>query len=238
VAGFFITRRVTDKMDTLKTNTAIIIGGSGAVGHLLIEKLLDTKKYERIYLILRTSLGFQSHPIIQELISSKLTTEDLVISQAKIDLFCTLGTTLNKAGSINEFVKIDRDLVVEYARWGKQKKVCAMHVLSSVGANPASKNYYSRTKGEMENQLINLGLSSLTIYRPSLLYGAKRNEFRLGEMLGFYFMQLFSWMPFSIIKRYKPVSVSDLVDVMVNHSMNTSAEVSIISSEEMHDVNL
>mgnify|MGYP000046386797 CR=1 FL=1 len=225
-------------MDTLKTNTAVIIGGSGAVGRLLIEKLLNTQRYERIYLILRTSLGFQSHPIIQELISSKLTTEDLVISEAKIDLFCTLGTTLKKAGSINEFVKIDRDLVVEYARWGKQKEICAMHVVSYIGADEASKNYYSRTKGEMENQLINLGLSSLTIYRPSLLHGAKREEFRLGEALGFYFMQLFSWLPFSMIKRYKPVSVSDLADVMVKYSMKPSPEVSIISSEEMHDVNL
>jgi len=90
---------------------------------------------------------------------------------------------------------------------GKQKEECAMLVVSSVGADSASKNYYLRTKGEMKNQLISLDLSSLTIYRPSLLYGAKREEFRFGEMLGFYFRQLFSCLPFTIIKRYKPVSV-------------------------------
>jgi uncharacterized protein YbjT (DUF2867 family) len=225
-------------MNTLITSTAVIIGGSGAVGRQLIEKLLNAKRYERIYLILRTSLGFQSHPIIQELISSTVIPEGLIISETKVDLFCTLGTTLKKAGSIDEFIKIDRDLVVEFARWGGKKEECAMHVVSYVGADEASKNYYSRTKGEMENQLINLDLASLTIYRPSLLHSAKRKEFRLGEVLGFYFMQLFSWLPFSIIKRYKPVSVSALADVMVNHSMNPPAGVSIISSEKMHKLNL
>jgi uncharacterized protein YbjT (DUF2867 family) len=229
---------MTGKMNTLKSSTSVVIGGSGAVGRQLIEKLLAAKRYERIYLILRASLGFQSHPVIQEQISSEVSADKMTISEAKVDLFCTLGSTLEKAGSIEAFIKIDRDLVIEFARWAKQKEFCAVHVVSYVGADSASRNYYSRTKGEMENQLIKLDLSSLTIYRPSLLHGAKRKEFRLGEALGFYFMQLFSWLPFSTIKKYKPVSVSAVANVMVKHSMNPPMGVAIISSEEMHDVNL
>ena len=225
-------------MDTLSTSTALIIGGSGAVGRQLIEKLLNAKRYERIYLILRSSMGFESHPVIQEQISSSISADNITIPEAKIDLFCTLGTTLEKAGSIEAFIKIDRDLVIEFGRWAKQKEFCAMHVVSSIGANADSKNYYSRTKGEMENQLIALELSSLTIYRPSLLHSAKRPKFRLGETVGFYLMQLFAWIPLASIKRYKPVAVSTLADVMVEHSKNPNLAVTVISSEEMHAENI
>lgn len=214
--------------------TAVIVGASGAVGRHLVEKLSNTGRYDRIYLILRRSIGYESHPVIQEQIMPEITAKNINIPESQIDLFCTLGTTLKKAGSIEAFVKIDRDLVVELGIWGKQKENCAMHVVSSIGANPDSSNYYALTKGEMEQQLIALDLPSLTLYRPSLLYGAERPDFRIGETVGFYLMQLFSWIPIPIIKRYKPISVSILADVMVKHSEASHQGVSIINSEDIH----
>jgi uncharacterized protein YbjT (DUF2867 family) len=221
-------------MVNLHCKTAVIIGASGAVGHHFLDDLIETNRYENIYLIVRKSLGFSSHPVIHEQVISEISAENINVSESHIDLFCTLGTTLKKVGSIDAFVKIDRDLVVNLGKWGKQKEFCAMHVISYVGADADSNNYYAQTKGQMEQQLISLDLPSLTLYRPSLLYAPNRPDFRFGEALGFYVMQLFSWIPLPIIKRYKPVSVSVLAEVMVKHSEVPRKGVNIIYSEEMH----
>jgi uncharacterized protein YbjT (DUF2867 family) len=55
-------------------------------------------------------------------------------------------------------------------------------VVSSVGADAESKNFYLRTKGEMERELARLPFEAIHILRPSLLIG-KRAEFRLGEAI-------------------------------------------------------
>lgn len=224
-----------NKVGNKTCDTAVIIGASGAIGRHLVKKLTNTDRYKRIYLILRSSLGYESHPIIQEQIMPEISVENIDVPESQVDLFCTLGTTLKKAGSVEAFVKIDRDLVVELGVWAKKKDRCAMHVISYIGADIESNNYYSHTKGEMEQQLIALDLTSLTLYRPSLLYGAKRPDFRFGEAAGFYIMQLFSWIPIAIIKRYKPVSVAIIADVMVSRSLQPQLGVDIVYSEEMHE---
>lgn len=225
-------------MDTSQGKTAVIVGASGAVGQHLVHSLNKTNRYDNIYLILRKSMDLDSDSIIHEQIMSEISVENINVPETDIDLFCTLGTTLKKVGSLEKFIKIDRDLVVELGLWGKKKENCAMHVVSYIGADPDSSNYYSQTKGQMEQQLISLDLPSLTLYRPSLLYGADRPDFRFGETVGFYIMQLFSWIPLPIIKRYKPVSVSILAEVMVIHAKDPNVGVNIIYSEEMHKANI
>ena len=88
---------------------------------------------------------------------------------------CCLGTTLRKAGSRERFRAVDVDCVVTFARAARAANARRFIVISSVGANPGSRNFYLRTKGEMEQALEGIGFESLDILQPSALLGWRRN---------------------------------------------------------------
>lgn len=90
-----------------------------------------------------------------------------------------LGTTRAKAGSLAEFRRIDFDLNFELARIAKAAGVKKMILVSASGANSKSLIPYSRIKGELEEALIKLSFEALTILRPSLLLGERRERRRV-----------------------------------------------------------
>jgi uncharacterized protein YbjT (DUF2867 family) len=101
--------------------------------------------------------------------------------QPPVDIaICCLGTTIAQAGSREAFRMADVDLPLALAR--QARKLGARHFLamSSLGAGPASRTFYTRIKGELEQALIAQGWPQLTIVRPSLLLGP-RKEFRFDE---------------------------------------------------------
>lgn len=94
--------------------------------------------------------------------------------------FCCLGTTIKKAGSKGEFRRVDHDLVLAFAKAARAAGVAQLHVVSAKGADPASRIFYSRVKGEVERDLAALGFPCLVLYRPSLI-GGERAERRPAE---------------------------------------------------------
>jgi uncharacterized protein YbjT (DUF2867 family) len=88
--------------------------------------------------------------------------------------FCCLGTTIKTAGSQKAFRAVDVDLVVAFANLALAAKAQRLVVISSVGADAHSTNFYLRTKGDMEQALEQIGFASLDILQPSVLLGARR----------------------------------------------------------------
>src|SRR5690606_18048475 len=107
------------------------------------------------------------------------------------DVFCCLGTTIKKAGSQEAFKIVDYDYPVKLALMAQTADVQNFLVISALGANAQSKVFYSRTKGQLENQLKEINLKALHIFQPSLLLG-NRQEFRLGEKIASILSPVFS----------------------------------------------
>jgi len=100
--------------------------------------------------------------------------------------FCALGTTIKVAGSQAAFAAVDRDAVLAFARAAQAAGVRRFALVSALGANPRSTNFYSRVKGEAEAALEAMGFESLVIARPSLLAGDRASlgqPERRGEVL-------------------------------------------------------
>jgi len=72
--------------------------------------------------------------------------------------------------------------VVSFARIAKAAQAQRFIVVSAVGAAARSKNFYLRTKGEMEEAVAALGFSGLAILQPGLLLGSRR-EMRPLELI-------------------------------------------------------
>jgi uncharacterized protein YbjT (DUF2867 family) len=79
--------------------------------------------------------------------------------------------------------------VLAFARAAKAAGARRFVVVSSIGADRGSRNFYLRTKGEMEAGLEALGFEALDILQPSMLL-AWRGEMRPLELAAGVFMPL------------------------------------------------
>ena len=212
---------------------ALVIGATGATGKELVSQLTDNENYEMITVLhyretdqfTHKKVMVSTHPF-DALLDFRLENVD--------DVFCCIGTTIKKAGSQEQFAKVDRDYVLHLGKWAKINDVVSFHVISYLGADSASSIFYNRVKGEMESGLIDLNLNSLYIYHPPLLI-AERDEFRLGEKVG---AALFTILkPFMIggLKKHRPLNVKKLAASMIEHAIDHKPGLHYVSSEEMQE---
>jgi len=161
---------------------ATIIGGTGLTGSFLVRQLLADPAISKVISISRKPLEI-SNPKLAEVLISDLAELPSIESKIRGDLyFCCLGTTIKAAGSKENFEKVDHAAIVAFAQIARAHDAKSFTLVSAMGANAKSMIFYNRVKGRTEHDVRALGLRSLTIFRPALLAGPRR-EFRLAERI-------------------------------------------------------
>lgn len=158
---------------------ALIAGASGLVGNELLPILLEGKEYEKVYTLVRRPIDVK-HPKLEEVVCDFDRLDDVQQYFEVEDVFVCLGTTIKKAKVKDAMYKVDVEYPVAIAKLAKEKGAQHYLVISSMNANPNSSIWYSKMKGELEEELKRVSLPTLSIFRPSLLLG-EREEFRFGE---------------------------------------------------------
>jgi uncharacterized protein YbjT (DUF2867 family) len=213
---------------SLNKKTALIIGASGLIGQELLSELLDSEMYQEVIILVRKSLGIK-HPKLSEVIDD-LKQIDLKGIKAN-HIYCTIGSTIKKAGSKAEFKRIDKEIPLEVAKQCHQNGADLFAIVTSMGADKNSMIFYSKVKGEVENELQSIGYRYLGLFRPSMLVG-NRTENRLGENLGQIFMKS---IDFITPKAYKAIDVSKVAKAMLQYAEIPEPGLSIILSDKMYD---
>jgi len=162
----------------------LLAGATGLVGAHALEALLEAPDIGRVFAITRRPLGREHSRLANRIVQFDNIETQLKGISCHVGV-CCLGTTRRQAGSEQEFRRVDIDHVLAFARVAKAAQAQRFVVVSSVGADPQSKNFYLRTKGEMEAALANVGFASLDIMQPSLLLGLRQQmrPLELGAML-------------------------------------------------------
>jgi uncharacterized protein YbjT (DUF2867 family) len=192
--------------------TAWLAGATGLIGGSLLNELLSQKRYERVVALVRRSTGVQHSQLVERIVNfSALNSDELGTVH---DVFCALGTTIKKAGSPARFREIDFEYPLKLARAAKRAGAQQFLLVSSVGANAQSSNFYLRVKGELEAALQQEGFASLQIFRPSILVG-KRAESRPGEKFGIIAGKAIAPLMIGGLRRYRPIRASDVAKAMV-----------------------
>lgn len=187
--------------------TAVIAGASGQTGKQLLERILNDMSYKRVIVLSRKSIRI-SHPKLEEYITDFKEIDSLTFWPDADILFCCIGTTIRKAGNKENFRMVDYHIPVNLSRPCSVYSV-DYYLISSMGADSGSSNFYLRTKGETEEAIMNSGVENVVIFRPSMLMG-KREELRIGEMIGKVLMGVFGFM----LGRYRGVSSEKVAEVM------------------------
>lgn len=192
--------------------TAILIGSTGLIGGYLLEELLNDSFFDSVRILIRRPLDI-SHPKLEKKLVDFNDADSLLIAISNSDVvFCSVGTTQRKVkGDKEAYRKVDFDIPVNVARFCKMTGCEKFILVSSVGANSNSNNFYLKLKGEVEEAVKAVGLKSVHIIRPSMLLG-DRKEFRAGEKIGKVLMKIFSFL---LPSKYKSVHGKDVAKAMI-----------------------
>ncbi len=217
-------------MTAHENSQLILVGATGLVGTHVVQQYPDsnTKQFNQLLCLVRHPEESQCAQIVYRVVDF----DNLDAVGANLlgnAMIITLGTTIAKAGSREAFRSVDYDLVISLATIAKEQGVQTLAVVSSLGADPSTKNFYLRTKGEMEQTLRSMEFRSLTIVRPSLLAG-ERQEHRLGEKLGLIAGKLFKPL---IPSKYRPVAANDVAHHLLRAVSTAEPGVHVVESNQI-----
>lgn len=147
-------------------------------------------------------------------------------------IFCSLGTTIKKAGSRAKFSEVDFHFVYHSALAAKKANAGEFLLVSSLGADPNSIFFYNRVKGEVERDISRLSLPAFSIFRPSLLLG-KREEFRTGEKIGEIFGNLLGFGMIGPLEKWKPIMAKEVALAMIRVAKLKKMGIKIYESDEI-----
>ena len=200
-------------------NTAVIIGATGAVGREIVNEILRGEYYDRIYVLGRNSISKlpDDSRLAKIIIDFDNIDFDMDILE-NADVFASLGTTIKIAGTKENQRKIDVDYTVNFSKLC-DGKVGSFNVVSAIGANSKSKNFYNSLKGELEDKLKEMNLGILRIFQPSLLI-SKREDERFFEELFIKISPIFQILLKGKAKKYSPIEVSLLGKEMVRFAVD------------------
>jgi len=207
--------------------TVILLGATGLVGSHLLQGLLAADFCGRVITLTRS-------PVTAATDVSKLDARIIDFEQpdgwrdkvAADQVICALGTTIKKAGSRQAFRRVDFDYPLTMAQAARKLGCRHFMLVSAMGADPHSRVFYNRVKGELEAAILTLEFDSVSIFRPSLLLGDRR-EFRLGEALG---QILGRRLAFIIPKAYRPIHAQTVAGAILRIAARDPAGNRILSS--------
>lgn len=218
---------------TNKNKTAIVLGATGLTGNLLVKKLIADDRYKKIKLFTRKPLRLENPKVI-EILCDLLDSDSYKDNFYADEVFCCIGTTTKKTPDKNLYKQIDYGIPVATAKLCKQNGIDTFLVMSSLGADAKSKVFYSRTKGEMEEAVLEQNIKNTYILRPSII-GGNRTESRAAEKVGLAIMKVLQPLFIGSMRKYRVINAETIANAMVHLAIN-KIDKQIIMSDQIQEL--
>ncbi len=218
----------------MEGRTALLIGASGLIGSELLTLLLESDIYKHVTIFVRRELPIK-HRKLQQIV---IDFDDLESYEAYFrvdDVFSCLGTTMKKAKTKQQFIKVDYEYTMRAAALAEKCNAKSFLTVSALGANPQSLFFYNRVKGETEEALQRLAIKSLHIFRPSLLLG-KRQEFRLAEKAAEWLLCRLPFLFIGKLRKYKPIEAKKVAFAMFCAATSCQKGTYIYESDQVANI--
>jgi uncharacterized protein YbjT (DUF2867 family) len=211
-----------------KVKSLLLLGATGLIGGECLQYLRDDDYYSDVIILTRKILP---ETVFTAKIRQYLVDFDRIEQYRELvradDVICALGSTRSKAGSRGNFYRIDFEYPYELAKIAIENGAGHFLLVSALGADPRSPFFYNRVKGDLENAIINLKYGNISIFRPSLLLG-ERKEFRPGEIL---MKAIFGFFSFVIPAQYRPIQARTVAAAILQAARKDLAGIHIFESD-------
>jgi uncharacterized protein YbjT (DUF2867 family) len=238
---------------------AVVFGASGFVGSHVLSGLLNSSDYGQVTAVARRSLNI-THPKLKTVIADYKSLADYNCSKdvkegvksesgpvadvkegaraeiAGDEVFIALGTTRANSPNEAEYYRVDHDYPVLAARIAKEGGAKSVFLVSAVDADPNSRYFYVRTKGDTERDVTALKFEHTNIFRPSMILGSRKERRSLLEDA---LMKLWPTLnPLLAWKggKYRGMTGEDIARAMIEAAKNQTEKVKIYEWKEMRDL--
>ena len=207
-----------------------VFGSTGLIGSNLLKYLENDTYFSKVNVITRKPIHFKNSKFKNIVIDfSDINSIQNSLKNSQI-VFVSIGTTQSKVNwDLKKYKKIDYEIPINIAKAAKELNIKKYLIVSSAGADINAKGFYLSLKGQIESDIIKIGIKNTYIFRPSLLLGA-RKENRVGEKIAQVIMPLFSFL---LPKKYRPIKSEYVAKSMINLSKTNINSVKIYHYEDI-----
>ena len=214
-------------------NDFLIFGSTGLTGGYFLDEVKNRNQKYHLF----TRKFIKNESVEDQTLFDSENLPDL--PHAKCLVIC-IGYPLNfleliymKINVKKEFKRIDLDLVVEICKKATKAGISNVLIISAVGANSSSLNYYLKIKGMMEDEVKSIGFNSIFFARPGHLLGP-REESRVDVFVWLieFFGNLFSPLYISIFRKYKNIPAQVVAQELLNSYVSSKSTSEIIIYEQ------
>lgn len=208
---------------------ALVAGATGLVGRALTQQLLQDSRFTEVHIFVRRKSGLAGAKLHEHVIhyGKPQTWSHLMKGDM---LFSALGTTLKTAGSKDAQYEVDYTYQYRMARMAADNGVPVFALVSAAGADPKSRIFYNRMKGELERDISTLPFRSVRILQPGILSG-DRKEARPGERIGIAVSKVLAYIPG--LKKYRPYPDTVVAQALINAALDPAPGIKTYTLEEI-----
>lgn len=213
---------------------AIIAGATGLIGGELLKILLQSSDYQEVISISRREISVQHKKLVQLIINFDELEKYTHALEGDV-IFCCLGSTRKKTPDLSVYRMIDHTYPLQLGKIAKSNSIKQYHLVSAIGADANSSNFYTKMKGETEADLAHLNLPCLHIYQPSLLTG-DRKESRALENFSAVIMKVVNPLLFGSLKKYRSIPAATVARAMYKQSLKPEKGLYIHPSDHIKNL--
>jgi uncharacterized protein YbjT (DUF2867 family) len=205
----------------------LIVGATGLVGRHALELALADPRIAAVTAPARRPLP--DHPKLSaRVVDFEDLPEDASFWETDA-VICALGTTIRTAGSQDAFRRVDHGYPLAVARLAHERGAQTFALNSALGADPESRIFYSRVKGELERDLAGVGFRSLAFVRPGLI-GGQRDETRPAERVASVILGAFGPM---LPRGWRINPARNIAAALIDAAVATTPGVHVVASRDL-----
>jgi uncharacterized protein YbjT (DUF2867 family) len=212
--------------------SVVMLGASGAVGSQVLARLLKMPQVQSVTVLGRRPIADVGSGIVRQFTVDVLDQDSYRhLLRGHDAAVCTLGVGQPSKMSREEFTRIDKDAVLHFAGACKDAAVEHFQLLSSVGANAASRSFYLSSKGKLQDALLALNFQRVSIFQPSMIL-TPTNRYGISQAMILMLWPMLNPLLPGSSRKYRGIRVETLGAAMANNLLTSGPPVEILQWDQ------
>ncbi|ASJ70913.1 NAD(P)H-binding protein [Granulosicoccus antarcticus] len=211
----------------------VMMGATGAVGSEVVAALRSEPGLGKLALLGRRELaGINQENIEQHCIDILNPESYQALLSGYQCAICTLGIGEPSKVDKQDFLRIDKQAVLDFATHCRQAGIEHFQLLSSVGVDAQSRSFYLRSKGELNEALLALNFKRLSLFQPSMII-TPNNRYGFSQALTLALWPALSHIMVGPLRKFRGIAVEKLGTAIARNSQcKTSTGVEVLHWQE------